>query len=94
MKTKTEPLPCNAIAHTQWNRRIFYVSKLPGDGGADWGFTNKAEGTRMLVIGRTQNEDTWQQLDQAKALTPYWQRRFAKRCFDMGDPCVFIPVNT
>ena len=46
-----------------------YVSALPGEGGADWGFTSRAEGRNGF--------------DKAKPLTAYWWKRFAadmRRC--------------
>lgn len=85
-------LPVPAIAHTSWNRRIYYVSHLPSNkpGCASFGFTSKLEGTPNPNYPAF---DSAPLLDVALALSPYWQRRFAARCRAIGDPCVFIPAH-
>jgi len=43
---------------------IMYVSQVPGEGGADWGYTTRKEGHGGY--------------DVAKPLSRYWWQRFAK----------------
>lgn len=55
-------MPVFAYRYTHDNR-VLYVSALPGEGGADWGYTTRFEGVNGM--------------DKAKPLSPYWWRRFA-----------------
>ena len=53
------------IAWRQWDARtVFYVQFLPGEEGADWGYTTDVE--------------------KARPLSPYWQRRFRAYLARMG----------
>lgn len=76
MNSNTQPEHFPVIAWTHGaNGAPMYVSHLPGDGGVDWGFTNRAEGS--VFFGKT--------YDKALPLTEYHWRRFAKRERDMGN---------
>ena len=55
-----------------------YVSHLPGEAGADWGYTSKPEGTPALWPGSGL-------LDVAKPLNRHWQRRFRADCRRVGE---------
>jgi hypothetical protein len=55
-----------------------YVSALPGDGGADWGYTNRIEGNRGF--------------DKALPLSKFHWQRFAKACRDCNRAAFAIPA--
>lgn len=59
------------VAWTHWGKgEARYVSHLPGDGGVDWGYTNRIEGNRGF--------------DKALPLSKWHWQRFAKDCRRMG----------
>ena len=57
---------------------VLYVSALPGEGGADWGFTTNPKGHNGL--------------DKAKPLSRYWWQRFAKNERDCGRCAFCVPA--
>lgn len=66
--SETEP----RLAWRYWSkaRPVFYVSQLPGREGADYGYTDRIQGTQR-------GSET---LDAAIPLSPYWQKRFRADC--------------
>lgn len=40
--------PSLAIAYRQWMNKTFYVANLPGEGGVDWGWDDRASHARKL----------------------------------------------
>ena len=58
------------IAWSQTGKSVLYVSQFPGDGGVDWGFTDRRDGHNGF--------------DKAIPLSRYWWERFAKRERDCG----------
>ena len=70
--SETEP----RLAWRYWSKAmpILYVAQLPGNNGADYGYTEKRKGT--LSRG--------EMLDAAIPLSPYWQKRFKAHCSRMG----------
>ena len=75
----TYPVIAWTLAH---NGAPLYVSQLPGDGGVDWGFTNKAGGT---AVGD-------KVLDKALPLSKAQWQRFAARQRAMRHPCLCCPA--
>lgn len=58
--------------HNKWER--WYVSHVPGEEGAGWGWVTKSS--------------------QAKDLSVYWQRRFAKDMQRVNTQAYFEEVRT
>lgn len=79
-QSDTEP----RIAWRYWSaaKPVFYVSQLPGQGGKDWGYTDKPQG-----VGPDK-------LDRAIPLSPYWQKRFAADCRRAGVEARFMKPAT
>jgi hypothetical protein len=71
---------CYCTHPKQPHRRALYVSALPGENGADWGYTPDREGTPNPLA----HYDGPARLDVAKPLNRYWQRRFAADCRRVG----------
>ena len=59
-------------------RGLWYVAHLPGEGGVDWGYSSNGPGKGTL--------------DDAKPLSPYWQRRFKADMQRLGDSASFTPA--
>ncbi len=85
---------CYSTHPKQPHRRPFYVSALPGQNGADWGYTLTPEGTRFWQAdGGPDGRGAWVQLDKALPLSPYWQRRFRCDCERTGVTFHALPVS-
>jgi hypothetical protein len=70
------PLDGDAIAWRDDPRRkgtVLYVDSVPGDGGADWGYSSNSQ--------------------NAKVLSPYWQRRFRADMERVGASARFGSVD-
>ena len=73
MQQKPETFPVIAFRKGA-SGKTMYVSHIPGDGGVDWGYTNKVEG------------NVWQGkvYDPALPLSKWYWQRFAKAHKDAG----------
>ncbi len=62
------------MAWCVWNGKTRYVSHVPGNGGVDWGYTNRAAG----------NERNGKIYDKALPLSKHYWQRFASDCRKMN----------
>jgi hypothetical protein len=76
----------------QPHRRAAYVSHLPGEDGADWGYTPNREGVPNLNLPFDPKGKA--RLDVAKPLNRYWQRRFRADCRATGVTFHSEPILT
>jgi hypothetical protein len=75
--TKDNEFPVLAYTHMNDGAPV-WVSQVPGEGGADWGYTTREKGHNGC--------------DVAKPLSKYWWQRFAKDQARVGRCAFAVPV--